>query len=133
MQVYYDWTFTKGAPFNEARGEYFHVITDSVGNSWYDLMYELDESPNRWVIGTNSEGYVGWLTNGKVAESRVPMPGGKVVVTDSIPVEMENNFHYWKLEGDSFVYSKVEREVVPRTKEDIMADLLRLQEELKGM
>lgn len=133
MNVYSGWTYSKGEPVPGSRNEFFHKIEDDSGNSWYDLMWTLDEpGPTRWVVGISPEGYVGWIVNGPVAEGHVPVPGGSVVVCPAIPAKMAESFMYWKFDGKCFVYAKPAPQP-ERTKDDIMADLLRLQAELANM
>lgn len=133
IHVYTKWKWTKGERLQD--GRFTANIEDSKGKSWYDLMVELDElEETRWVVGTQPSGFVSWATSGNVNALALPVDGGDVVVIDSVPEDMEKDFRYWRWDGSKFFKqdtSKVEPK--ERTKEDIMADLLKLQEELKTL
>lgn len=131
MRIYRNWKWSKGEPAGEGR---YTVNIDHGNTSWYDLMDDLDNLEGRWVVCVNPDGYITWFTNEHVSGMYAPDDGHTVIVTDSIPFEgsgLAVRDYLW--DGSSFI--KKEEEVVAkeRTKEDILADLLKLQEELKAM
>lgn len=105
-------------------------INDAEGNSWYDLMEELDKRDSGVVCGVAPEGYISWETSGKVAGIHAPSDGFKVVVVDSLPDDID--YRDLRLSENGFIPKVVEAETW-RTKEDILADLIKLQEELKAL
>lgn len=130
MQIYRDWKWTKGSSVGE--GSYV-VNIDQGDTSWYDLMDELDKMEGRWVVCVAPEGNIAWYTNEHVAGRYAPSDGHTVVVTDSVPFEghgLAVRDYEWN--GSAFVEKEKESES-GRTKEDIMADLIKLQEELKAL
>ncbi|QBI89965.1 single-stranded DNA-binding protein [Escherichia phage HZP2] len=133
IRVYEKFKWAKGERLQD--GRFIANIEDSTGESWYDIMVKLDElGEDRWVIGTQQSGFVSWATNGSVNASALPVDGGDVIVIDSIPEDMEKDFRYWWWDGSQFFkQDNVKSEQKERTKEDIMADLLKLQEELKTL
>lgn len=134
MQTYKNWQWSKGPAINATETEFSANIEDSNGNSWYYLMEHLDTIGPRWVVGVQDNGYASWATNEPVSGKHVPSHGSSVVVLDDIPEGMKDGVAYWKLEGDTFVdLDPAKHPVVERTKEDILSDLIRLQEELKAL
>lgn len=133
VRIYEKWKWTKGERLQD--GRFTANIEDSKGKSWYDLMVELDElEETRWVVGTQPSGFVSWATRGSVNALALPVDGGDVVVIDSIPENMEKDFRYWRWDGSQFFKQDTAKsEHKERTKEDIMADLMKLQEELKAL
>lgn len=130
MRIYRDWKWTKGASV----GEGSYVVNIDLGDtSWYDLMVELDGMDDRWVVCVAPEGYIAWYTNEHVSGRYAPSDGHTVVVTDSIPFGgngLAVRDYEWN--GSAFVEKESEN-TQERTKEDILADLIRLQEELKAL
>lgn len=105
-------------------------INDAKGNSWYDLMEELDLRASGVVCGVAPEGYISWATSGKVAGMYAPGDGFRVALVDSLPDGID--FRDLRLTESGFL-PKVVEDSPTRTKEDILADLIKLQEELKAL
>lgn len=127
MTKYLNWKWTTGASIG---GGQYIVEIDCDGISWYDLMKELDAKDDRVVVCVSPTGYVAWYTEGKVSERYAPSEGFSVIVLESVPFTEETQRQFlW--DGSKFITKP--NEVVERTKEDIMADLLKLQEELKAL
>ncbi|QOC57767.1 hypothetical protein pEp_SNUABM11_00011 [Erwinia phage pEp_SNUABM_11] len=129
MVKYEKWVWTNGAALNEKQV----IVNIDCGNvSWYDLMDELDKQPDRWVVCVAPEGYITWATSGPVSGVYAPSEGHTVIVTDDVPFQEGDVLRNFEWTSATFL-RKEEPKPVVRTKEDIMADLLKLQEELKAM
>lgn len=128
MKVYNNWKWTKG---EKVSGGNFIMEINREGVSWYDLMVELDEQSNRSVVCVSPEGDIAWMTKGYVSEKFAPSDGYTVIVVESTPFT-EETWRDYKFDGEKFV-EKPKAVEAPRTKEDIMADLLALQAELQKL
>ena len=128
MKVYNNWKWTNG---EKVSGDNFIIEITREGVSWYDLMVELDEQSNRSVVCVSPEGDIAWMTRGTVSEKYAPSDGYSVIVVESTQFT-EETWRDYKFDGEKFVEKPKAIETV-RTKEDIMADLLKLQEELKAL
>lgn len=127
MVKYENWKWTNGEQVGPDR----YIAEINIGElSWYDLMEDLDKQGERVVVGVSSDGRVNWFTDGRVSGVHAPSDGTSVVVVDSVPFTQEDYRHFI-LVGNEF--QRKESTLTPRTKEDIMADLIKLQEELKAM
>ena len=124
MRVFTGWKWTEGVYMTKV----IYEIRDHDDIDWYELMVELDDRPETWVVGIGPNGDVMWVTDGPVSGLYVPVEGGTVVVTDSF--EFHENWRGCTWDGKSFHAPK---EVTKRTKEDIEKDLMRLMTELKGL
>lgn len=128
MKVYNNWKWTKG---EKVSGGNFIMEINREGVSWYDLMVELDEQSNRSVVCVSPEGDIAWMTKGYVSEKFAPSDDYTVIVVESTPFT-EETWRDYKFDGEKFV-EKPKAVEAPRTKEDIMADLLALQAELQKL
>lgn len=129
MIKYENWVWTNGTALSETQA----IINIDCGNvSWYDLMDELDEQPARWVVCVAPEGYIAWATSGPVGGMYAPNEGHTVIITDDVPFQEGDALRNFEWTGTEFL-RKEEPKPVVRTKEDIMADLIKLQEELKAI
>lgn len=130
MDVYKNWKWSVGEKLSESTAK-VDILCGSI--SWYDLMDAIDELEDRWVVCVGPDGYIAWYTDSKVSGQYAPSDGHTVIVTDSIPFEghgLAVRGYLWN--GSSFIENK-EEVAKERTKEDILADLIRLQEELKAL
>lgn len=127
MRILSGWKRTKGEPVGN--GMFFIEITNESGESWYDIMEGLDDRPERYAVGVNPDNRVSWVTEGKLSGVYAPADGGIIVLCNTFNIEDARNVVF---DGHEFVPIPVEEPVV-RTKEDIMADLIKLQEELKAL
>ena len=106
---------------------------DDEGNSWYDLMVELDKT-GLYTVAFYPDGYVSYVAT-KVT-GRHGCDGCSVTQVSELPGEYKLGESYWFFNRETHSVEARERPtyVAPeRTKEDIMADLIKLQEELKAM
>ena len=105
---------------------------DDEGRSWYDVMYELDET-GRITVGYMPDGYVSF-TSTKVAEQH-GCAGLSMAQVDSLPEGYDPKVHqlYFDEAAHSLRYELINKPQVERSKEDIMKDLMRLQAELEAM
>lgn len=126
MKIYDDWKFTIVVE-EDIR---VYDVVDSKGTDWYELMVELDTRKEKYVIGTDKNGNVVWVTTGKVSSERAPFEGGSVIVTDSFPTDV-NIEKGDSVTWDGYKFSVRYYEAPARTKEDIEADLQKLLAELK--
>lgn len=127
MRKFTKWAFT--VVTEKETGVRYYDIKSSEGADWYELMAELDDRPESFVVGTQEDGHVTWFTKGSVNGIYAPYEHGDVIVTDSYPEDLPLGTVLW--DGSKF-YKKPE-EVNTRTKEDIEKDLKALLAELKNM
>lgn len=107
-------------------------LIDDEGNSWYDVMYDLDAT-GKWTVAFYPDGYVSYVS--REVAGRHGAAGCSVTQVDSLPGPYKLGV-YWFFNRETHEVEARERptyEVPERTKEDIMADLMKLQEELKAM
>lgn len=99
---------------------------DEGGNDWYQLVDKIDRLDN-FIIGVNEDGSLCWFD--KTARAKYSPPiGGKVVLLSELPDDISHDGS-WKYENNKLV--KVEpKEPLPRTKEELMQDLMQLKKEL---
>ncbi len=132
VKEYKDWKWAKGPDIGG--GDFAAIITDAEDNDWYELMHELDGLDGRWVVGIQDNTYASWATDGRVSGKYAPRRGDTVVVVKDIPEAMKESVLYWRWDGSQFFKQEPKKsQPKERTKEDIMADLLKLQEELKAL
>ncbi|WWD14758.1 tail fiber assembly protein [Klebsiella phage ViciousJeremy] len=115
-----------GAP-SDAR-----FFMDDEGNDWYDLMYKLD-STGKYTVAFYPDGYVSYAAT--TVAGRHGCDGCSVTQVDTLPGEFKTGV-YWFFNRETHSVEERERptyEEPKRTKEDIMADLLKLQKELQAM
>ncbi|UUB18434.1 hypothetical protein [Escherichia phage ST2] len=127
MRKYMKWEFKVVS--DPETGTKFYDVKSSDGTDWYELMAELDDRDEKYVVGTQESGHVTWFTKGSVNGIYAPYEHGDVIVTDSYPEDLPLGTVLW--DGSKF-YRKPE-EVNARTKEDIEKDLKALLAELKNM
>lgn len=130
MRIYKNWKWTQGEQIDSRR--FIYDITNSDGIDWYELMVELDKIEGRWVVGySEDEGYVSWATDGPVSGMYVPKEGISVAIVESVPF-VSDKAHEYDFDGKTFTLRELPKKP-ERTKEDILADLIKLQEELKAL
>lgn len=113
----------KGAPQDAL------FFMDDEGNSWYDLMHELDAT-GKWTVAFYPDGYVSYVS--KNVAGRHGCSGCSVTQVDELPGEYEIGV-YWFYNRETHKVEARERptyEQPERSTEDILADLDRLRAEL---
>lgn len=131
MRKFGKWTWARGPMISET--QYEVLITNSDGADWYALSEKLDERPEKWAVGVSEEdGYVAWATTGKLTGRFAPKSGIQVILVDEVPWSEGEAVHLYDFDGKSFKLREV-AVAAERTKEDILADLIKLQEELKAL
>lgn len=127
MRKFTNWTFS--IIFDEEIGSRYYDIKSSEGIDWYDLMVELDNRTEKFVVGTGKDGQVTWVTSGSVNGIYAPYEHGDVIVTDEYPEHMKLGTVIW--DGNKFC--EKQEAGASRTKADIERDLKTLLDELKNM
>lgn len=128
MRKYMKWEFKVVS--DPETGTKFYDVKSSDGTDWYELMAELDDRDEKYVVGTQESGHVTWFTDGSVNGIHAPYENGDVIVTDEFPSGARLGEVLW--DGSKFV-TVPHQENKERTKEDIERDLKSLLAELKNM
>lgn len=131
MRIFKNWTYNIAVePATDSSPEYqFWDVKSADGTDWYELMVELDDRAEKYVVGTQPSGHLAWFSKGSVRALNAPLAGGDVIVLDDYPEDIPLGDLMW--DGSKVV--KKPEVIVERTKADIEKDLMALMDELKGM
>lgn len=102
-------------------------IKSDCGHDWYELMVELDDRPEKWVVGVNPDGGVSWCTDGSVNGIHAPVDDSLVIVTDEF--DFAEHFTMTAWDGEKFF----KKEPRVRTAEELEEELKRLMLEIQGL
>lgn len=125
VEVSDEYRESEGAP----KGALFFF--DDRGRSWYDVMHELDATGKITVGYFEHNGQVSFHDT-KVA-GRYGCDGLSMIQVDALPKGYDPKVHYLVFKDSTLRFEPYVKPTPVRTKEDIMADLMKLQAELQAM